>query len=642
LKKRQWLLLFLLTLIMSAKSPESDKWSIFELKEVDGVPLFYEYGMPYFTRFTATDHQALDLSGTWKFQPDPSDQGREQEWFKPDLDDSSWFNHPIPGTWTMQKPEWLGYRGVGWYRYKFTVPAGFQGRFNRLVLDGVVYYGEVYLNGKYLGCHQGGFSRFSLDVSDRLNYSVENLLVIRVDNRLGYDAIPGQNSSDPNHTGWWSYGGINRRPILESGPQFTAAKLAVDTDHLGSLKGVAVFYNHSADPVSADLNISLYDLAGKKLAGLKSQRIEAPAKGTALVRFEAMLKDIKPWSPEQPQNRYSLSLEMAVRDSSEKQSVEIGFRRFEFKDGKAWLNGKPVFLRGINRHEDFPDTGAVQTDYWIAKDMGLIKELHVNFMRMAHYPHNPAWLDAADKNGVMITHEIPNYWSGKIPRSVITVAGTRYNKSCEQQLMETIERDRNHPAVVMWSIGNENATYLEPVRQNHIRLFKLAKKFDPARPVTYATDVPADLERTLSIVDVIFVNEYFGWYVGDASQVGAYLDQYHKRFPDKPIVVSEFGAGAVPGIKGDEVFMPGSRPQRFTEDYQVEFYREQIKQILSRPYVVGMMPWSFADFRDASRPKHHPVANYNLKGVVTQKRDKKKVFSVLADTYARLEKDGKQ
>jgi beta-glucuronidase len=258
---------------------------------------------------------------------------------------------------------------------------------------------------------------------------------------------------------------------------------------------------------------------------------------------------------------------------------------------------------------------------------------------MAHYPHNPDWLDAADQNGIMITHEIPNYWSGKIPRSMLAVMGWRYNKSCEQQLLETIERDRNHPSVVMWSIGNENETYQAPVRKNHIMLFKLAKKMDPVRPVTYATSVPAALERTLSIVDVIFVNEYFGWYVGDASQVGAYLDQYHKRFPDKPIVVSEFGAGSVPGIKGDEIFMPGSRPQTFTEDYQVEFYQKQIEQILSRPYVVGMMPWSFADFRDASRPQHHPVPYYNLKGVVTQKREKKKVFPVLAETYAKLERE---
>jgi len=640
--KKKIVLLALMVFMVSASTPEKDKWSVFELKEKEGVPIFYEYGMPYFTRFQQTDHQILDLSGSWKFKQDPSDQGRGEAWFKPEIDDSSWFDHPIPGTWTMQKPEWLGYRGVGWYRYKFTAPAAFSGRFNRLVLDGVVYYGEVYLNGKYVACHQGGFSRFSLDVSDKLNYGKENLLAVRVDNRLAYNTIPPQNRTDPTHHGWWSYGGINRKPKIESGPQLSAAKLAVDTDHLGSLKGVAVFYNHADQAANADLNISLYDLDGRKLADLKSARLAAEAKGISVVKFDAVLKDIKPWSPDQPQNRYRLTMELNAAPGSEKQSVEIGFRKFEFKDGKAWLNGKPIFLRGINRHEDFPDTGAMQSDYWIAKDMGLLKELHVNFMRMAHYPHNPAWLDAADREGVMITHEIPNYWSGKIPRSMIAVAGWRYNKSCEQQLLETIERDRNHPSVVMWSIGNENETYQEPVRQNHIRLFKLAKKYDPARPVTYATSVPAALERTLSIVDVIFVNEYFGWYVGDASQVGAYLDQYHKRFPDKAIVVSEFGAGAVPGIKGDEVFMPGSRPQRFTEDYQVEFYKEQIKQILSRDYVVGMMPWSFADFRDASRPQHHPVPNYNLKGVVTQKREKKKVFPVLAETYAKLEKEREQ
>ncbi len=611
-----------------------------DIRHADGTPVLWDNGMPYFTRFNETDHEVMDLGGDWAFMADPADEGTRDKWFEPGYDDSDWRVHPVPGSWNVQQEDLLYYEGAGWYRTRFTPPASMAGRFTRLVLDGVSYRGDVYLNGKLVGSHHGGFSRWSIDASEALRPGEENVLAVRVDNRRDFDSIPALTSKGSD-LGWWYYGGIHREVFLESGPWTTACKLAVDTDHEGKISGDLVLYNRRDEDRRVKVVVDLKDLGGADLARLAETEAEVPAGDMALVEFADIVEDVEPWSPATPENRYVLEVSISSGEGSEKQSTRIGFRKFEFRGTEAYLNGMRIFLRGVNRHEDYPESGPVLGAARIEEDMALLEELRVNFMRPAHYPSDPRWLDACDEKGLMIAHEVPLYQVGRTGPSKAAVKGDALYEDAATQLIETIERDRNHPSAVMWSVGNENWTFAGPVRDLTRRMYDTAKNFDPDRPVSFAVlTVPIlspGLEKTAGIGDAIFVNEYFGWYFGSASGIGSFLDKVHARWPDKPVVVSEFGAGSMPGLDGQRKFQvqPGLY-RDYTEEYQVKVYETQLERILARDYVVGVMPWVFADFRDDKRP-HNPRVDFNQKGLLTYERERKNVFFTVKETYEGLE-----
>ncbi len=612
-----------------------------EIREAQGVPVLWEQGMPYFTRFTRSDHEKLSLAGTWKFMPDPGDAGEDKGWHKPGLDDSDWHDLPVPGSWNAAKEQWLYYQGAGWYRSRFHVPSSMQGRFNRLVLDGVAYHAVLFLNGRELARHHGGFSRWCVDVSGDLVYGGENVLVIRVSNQRDFHSLPALKHEGAK-LGWWFYGGINREPLLDSGPRISAAKLATDTDHRGEIEGDLVIYNSGTADADAEVEVWVSDLSGRRLQHLAREPLKVAGKGVSVVRFGGRVDGVKPWSPKEPGNRYLLEVSVKGPGGSERQSVEIGFRKFEFRNGQAFLNDRPIFLRGINRHEDFPGAGPVQSDYWIERDIELLHDLHVNFMRPAHYPHDPRWLDACDREGILITHEIPFYQLGASIKGRKAMQGERLINNARQQLIETIERDRNHPCVVMWSVGNENRTWLRWVKEFHAKLIETAKEFDPVRPVTFAISTDWFLspyhEITAELADALFINEYYGWYFGEAHGIGDYLEKAHRKWPEKPIVVSEFGAGASPLVDGEKTYSIGMKKKDFTEEYQAELHRVQYDEILSKDFVTGTMPWILADFRDDKRPLN-PVPDFNLKGLVTYDREKKEAFQVVADRYRAIEQE---
>lgn len=641
--RRFVLLLPVFVLLIGAAQERPCPTYILDIRDIDGVPVLFEKDMPYFTRTTSSDHETLDLAGTWKFKRDTADSGEKNGWYKPGFDDSSWYDHPVPGSWNVQKEEWLYYEGAGWYRRSFDVPSSMcDNGWPRLVMDGVAYKGDVYVNGEFAGSHQGGFSRWSLDLSGKLHCGQENHIAVRVDNRRDYDTLPPLVKKGAP-LGWWFYGGINREAVIEKTPDVSLCKLAVRTSHTGRLEGQGVVYNHSRKYASAVVDLELQDKQGNKLAEVGTFEVAVSGDGASAFRFDKNIDGIRPWSTENPENRYLLEIKVDAGGSKEKQVQEIGFKTFEFRGNRAYLNGRPIYLRGINRHEDFPRTGAVDTKHWIEKDQELLEKLNVNFMRPAHYPHDPKWLDACDKNGVMITHEIPLYQVPQSIKNYKAVRGDKLYRNAARQLIETIERDRNHPCVVMWSVGNENQTYMPSLKKLQQRLMKAAKKFDPHRYVTFAvfTTPPLSphIEFSAETADVLFINEYFGWYYKEPEDLGPYLDEVHAKWPDKPLVLSEFGAGAVRGRASGQEIRIGSNMQGFTEEYQLELYRTQYREILKRDYVAGTMPWILADFRDGKRGENHPVKDFNLKGLVTHDRQEKKAFRFLADTYGDIKEE---
>jgi beta-glucuronidase len=636
----------------------------FSIKDKNGIPYLEQNGMPYFTWFLKTSREELDLAGPWKFKPDPKDIGEQEEFFSPYRNDSDWMKIKIPSDWT-KLPELKDYQGAAWYRKTFTPPTEWGKKFNRLEMDGVAHKCKIWINGKLVGGHNGGFTRFSFDVSGLLNYGAENQVTILVDNRRNYTDVPPFLWKN-DRLGWWEYGGIAREVKLVSSLPHTVAKLQVGAepgaDGSGDLavKGLIFSFDKEAAGLIADL--VLRDInTGKVLYKETHAPIRIEGHDLASFSFSARVKNIAAWSPENP-NLYLLSVVVTGPYGIEENSLEIGFRKFEVRGNQLFLNGKRYYIRGLNRHEDDPETGFYQSDARLDEDMGLLKDLHVNHIRPAHYPNDPRWLALCDRRGITVTEEIPLFQAGtgweKWLEGLIANAGkakvggpTREGmkaikqiqdpkliENASQTIAEMIERDRNHPSVIIWSIGNENLTIATSIARNTFQqLYALCKRLDPARPVTFALLIapvlsPA-LEKTADIADIISINEYYGWYFGKVEQAGKFFDAVHKNYPNKPVIISEFGADTVYGRRDNS-----AAPQKLSEEYQVKLIMGTWEQILQRDWISGGMPWSLAEFRCGWWGPDYVGPNMNLKGITDYQRHKKLIYSKLKEFYQDLER----
>ncbi len=650
----------LLTAGMLASSSPAEK---FKVREYEGMPCMWQNGLPYFTRFQDTERVVQDLSGKWLFKIDPDYQGEAKGYQKPGYDHGNWELAPVPGVWNVKDGPHPDYKGAAWYVLRFHA-SDVENSFARLYFDGVCFHAKVWLNGEHLGAHSGGYTAWSLDASPAIRPGRENLIAVRVDNRRTYTDVPPRLWVNEK-LGWWPYGGIARTARIVWTPDVSINKLVIKARPEGDGKGrlfvSGLVYNRGEEPAAARLGAKLLK-SGRPPALLESVKIEVPANDCMRFDLPARVFDgIQPWSPENPA-LYELKVSLnAEGENTDVARERIGFREFEIRGTKLYLNGQLFWMRGMNRHEDDPHTGLFQSDERMQEDMDLLRELHVNHMRPGHYPNDPRWLDLCDKEGITVIHEIPLYQAGsgvmkwveakvqKKRKSVPWTIGGGYPTfeqmndpeliaNAEQQLIEMIERDRNHPSVIMWSMGNENSTFLKRAQEMYERLISVSREFDPERPVTFALlsspfYVTPLLERTAHLADVLMMNEYYGWYFGKAKKVGAFLDRVHEKYPDKPVIVSEFGAGTVPGRRADP-------PEKFSEDYQVYLYETQYKEVLARPYVAGTMPWILADFRCPWFLAEHPVYMMNLKGLVSYGREKKAAFHAVSRIYAGLERSG--
>jgi beta-glucuronidase len=657
-----FMFLVLVLCVMDGKTLPSPS---FIVREYDGLPCMWQNGLPYFGRFKeAGSRDYISLAGDWKFAADRDDSGEAAGYYRPEFDDSGWGAMPVPGVWNVKDSELSHYEGAAWYRRTFTATDKIPEGLVRLHFDGVIFHARVWLNGQYLGAHSGGYSAWSLDATDAIRPGV-NQVTVRVDNRRDYTDVPPK-LWEGEKLGWWPYGGISRLAMVEFAPEVCINKLVIETDALKGRDGMVtvsgLVYNHGDEPADVSVYATVPSRGKWTPQEFGERRITVPAKDCA--RFEypwVIISGVEHWSNQSP-SRYPLEVVVTTADGKKDWISEMfGMRKFEIKDGGVYLNFEPYWMCGMNRHEDLPETGLYQPLEMMERDMALLRELNVNHMRPAHYPNDPRWLDLCDREGITVIHEIPLYQAGsglmkwvearaRTKRKDKTVAlGAGYNTlgqmtdpdmlmNAEQQLIEMIERDRNHPSVIMWSVGNENFTFIPSSRKMYKRLIATARRFDPSRPVTFAImcgpGISPLLEQTGDMADVLCLNEYYGWYFGEAEGVAGLLDRFHKKYPDKPIIVSEFGAGTVYGRHEDPA-------EKFSEEYQVQVLETQYRIMLERPYVVGAMPWIFADFRCPWFMDEHPVYHMNLKGIVDYERNKKAAFDTMSRIYGEIESKGR-
>ena len=565
--------------------------------------------------------QVISLDGEWRSIIDPYDNGYqdyrsqpiENGYFKntkpqspSDLVEYDFDRSPllkVPGDWNSQRESLFLYEGIVWYKKSFdhAVPADSRA----FVYFGAVnYQATVFLNGVLVGEHQGGFTPFNFEVTDLLR-ETGNFLIVRVDNKRLREGVPTLN------TDWWNYGGLTRRVRL-----VTVPNTFIRNYHVQLARG------------SLDKLAGWIQLDGPQF-GQQTVRLEIPEAGVSYQTLtdqngRAKIEldvDLSLWSPDNPK-RYRV----VVSTQFDRVEEEIGFRSIETRGTEILLNGEPIFLRGISLHEEAPLRAGRAYSHEDARTLlGWARELGANFVRLAHYPHNSLMIEEADRLGMLVWAEIPVYWT-------IQWSNPETWENAANQLTEMIERDRNRAAIILWSVGNETPVIDERLDFMR-RLAELARHLDPTRLTTAAMERHYIDETTFMIddplgehLDVLGCNEYIGWYDGLPDKAD---NIRWKVAYDKPLVISEFGAGALAGKHGDVL-------ERWTEEYQENLYRHQIEMLRELPFLSGMSPWILVDFRSPRRPLPEIQDFWNRKGLISNEGQKKKAFFVLQSFYESL------
>jgi beta-glucuronidase len=567
----------------------------------------------------------LSLNGKWNIIIDPYDNGFYDYRFgesptgfflnqKPkdktdrveyDFDKSETLN--VPSDWNSQKPELLYYEGTLWYKKSFDYNLQ-PGKKLFIYFGAANYIANVYLNGKKLGSHEGGFTPFYYDITNLVK-GKDNFVVVRVNNKRSDEYVPTVN------TDWWNYGGITRDVLLiEENETF------IKDYSIKYLKKGQIAIEASLNEPKSDVEIAI-EIPELKL----STKIKTQVNGRVNIILNA-----KPqlWSPEIPK-LYDVKLNCnnaVIKD-------KIGFRTIETKGNELILNDKPVFLRGICIHEEIPMRISRANGWDDARTLlGWAKELGCNFVRLAHYPHNEYMTHMADSLGLMVWSEVPVYWT-------IQFNNENTYALAEKMISDNIERDKNRASIIIWSVGNE--TPVTEIRTKFIsRLAKKVKQLDSSRLVSAALEVHRDeLYDTLykiddplgQYLDVVSCNEYVGWYDGLPMKTSKISWQCKYN---KPFIFSELGAEAPYGLHGDSL-------TRWSEEYQEYFYKQQIAMLKRIPFLTGLSPWILADFRSPRRQLPGVQDGWNKKGLVSTGGQKKKAFFVLQNWYNEIKENTK-
>jgi beta-glucuronidase len=551
----------------------------------------------------AVDYRAQPLKSNNAFYKDHKPQSKS-ELVEYDFDTSGQLQ--VPGDWNTQRDSLLLYEGSVWYKRTFNYAKSLNKRL--FVHFGAAnYLAYVYLNGEELGQHEGGFTPFDFEITDRVRPE-GNFLVVRVNDTRGKEKVPTIN------TDWWNYGGITRPVTLVEVPDTFVQDYSIQLAK-GSTNQITGWLQLNGSQLRQTVSIRIPE------AGL-SQTFQTDANGHAQFSFPA---NLTLWSPKNPK---LYTVEIAT--DTDHLADHIGFRSVQVKGTDILLNGKPLFLRGISIHEESP---LYPRRPWSEDDAHVLltwaKELGCNFVRLAHYPHNEAMLRMADKMGVLVWEEVPVYWTIHWENP-----GTLQN--AQNQLAELIARDHNRAALIIYSVANETPIS-EPRNKFLSQLIQQAHTSDSTRLVSAAlqADETHDAGRlTIHIndpianeLDVMGNNEYIGWYSHTIADLDStdWVSKYQK-----PLIMSEFGGDALFGNHGDA-------QSRWTEEYQETLYQHQVAMLKRISFLRGTTPWILKDFRSPRRTLPNIEDFFNRKGLISDHGEKKKAFFVLQKFYLEME-----
>ena len=554
-----------------------------------------------------------NLDGKWQVIIDPAGAGDwRQVWMekkpekKTDFFEYSFEGGPVfnvPGDFNSQMTELKYFEGTVWYKKSFDYNPD---KNKRLFLHfgAVNYLADVYLNGNLLGKHEGGFTPFQFEITNSV-HNGGNSVVVRVNNQRLKDGIPGLGFD------WFNYGGITRDVnLVETDNSFIS-------DYFIQLK------KHSFNEVQGW--VKLNGAHSRQNVEIKIPELKIVYKsksddtGLAEVKFSSGF-DL--WSPENPR-----LYKIIIQCETDTIVDNIGFRSIEAKGSKILLNGKPVFLKGINIHEENPFRVArafSESDASIL--LTWAKELGCNMVRLAHYPHNEYMIRLAEKMGIMVWDEIPVYQQ-------VEFSTPGVSNKMDLMMREMINRDKNRCGVIVWSLSNETSP--SPSRDRAlVNLSDKCRLLDSTRLITSVINDQHYNNNAINVwdtlyrhFDIISLNEYLGWYVpwqGRPEDV-----KWNFVCKDKPIVISEFGGEALYGNnKG-----PKDEAASWSEEYQEQIFKDQVEMLKAIPDLCGTFPWLLVDYRSPGRM--HPVYQngWNRKGLLSDHGDKKKAWYILKAYY---------
>jgi beta-glucuronidase len=581
--------------------------------------------LPPTTLLVDIDHRpSVSLDGAWHYIVDPFRDGWGNDPDQPNLNGYARNSHfdgshlvqydfatspvlQVPGDWNSQRENLLFYEGLLWYEKDFTYQPK-PGMKTFMHFGAANYRASVFVNDVHVCDHEGGFTPFDCDVTGAL-VADKNFVVVAVDNTRRPDAVPAMKSD------WWNYGGLTRQIYLVDVPQsyIDDYSLQLQRSEKGRGEGdhIEGYVHVVGASTGTQVTVRIPELSLSKQSNVGDN-------GNAEFSFSP--QNLARWSPEHPK-----LYRVQISSGEDRLDDDIGFRTIEVQGTKIVLNGKPVFLRGINAHAEAPYRGGRA---WSQQDtetlLGWAHELHCNFIRLAHYPHDEHMTRVADKLGIMVWSEIPVYWS-------IDWQNAHALESAKQQLYENIRRDHNKASVILWSVSNE--TPKSPERLVFLKaLVDQAHRQDPTRLVTSAMLTHMDGKTAIlddplgEYLDVIGSNEYIGWYTGKPEDAPLYI--WQNPF-NKPLIMSEWGGGARSGLHGEPTAF-------FTEEMEADIYKNQFVMLSKIPFLAGTTPWVLMDFRSPVRQLPNIQDLYNRKGVISNKGIKKKAFFVLQDVYAKM------
>ena len=583
----------------------------------------------------------FDLAGYWNFKADPQGKGHQEEWFQQKLSGEV-HSIAIPGSWNEQLEEQglRNYVGKGWHETYFTVPEIIQqSQAVKLRVAAADHKAEVWLNGSFIGEHSGGYLPFEMDLSEALNSSGQpNHLVICVDSTLSMHTLP--QDVDPDHElyngssydrrhlfpatrfDFFPYGGLTRSVQIVSVPKQSISDITIQTTLEGQVT-LAI-----ASDSELDISVQL----------LNSDREEV-ASGGAYTDGKATLKVDDPtwWSPANP---YLYTARVVLSDGAtvvDEYEEEFGIREVRTENGSVLFNGEPLFMAGFGKHEDFPIVGRGQFRPAYLRDHELMRWIGANSYRTSHYPYDEEMMRLADRLGFLVIDEVPavslGFWSDDFDD--LSPLFENHKKAIE----ELIQRDKNHPSVISWSITNEPNLWAEKHYQNEAssryfkELYEFTKSLDDRPVMSISMAVHKEDDVLIEHCDIIGINRYYGWYTKpvDLEQAGKdlarELDATFEKY-GKPMMITEFGADTVEGEHA-------TTAQLFTEEFQTAFIFKYLEVMEERDFVVGAHVWNFADFMT---PQHFRRVILNKKGVFTRDRKPKSVAFRLRDHWNKFEK----
>ncbi len=554
------------------------------------------------------------LNGKWKVIIDPTGIGDwRQVWQekkpqkKTDFVEYSFEGGPelqVPGDFNTQMPELTYFEGTVWYKKQF----GHTKREDKrlfLYFGAVNYVADVYLNGEKIGSHEGGFTPFQFEITNKVKEG-SNSLIVKVNNQRKENGLPGVGYD------WLNFGGITRDVgLIETNTAFIEDYFIQLKK--GSLNSVLGWVQLNGAKTNQKITIKIPELNLK-------YKTKTGGKGFAKVEFSSKFTL---WSPENPK-LYKVIIE------SETDVVEdsIGFRSIEVKGSEILLNKKPIFLKAVNIHEENPLKG---TRAFSKEDAEILlsaaKELGCNLVRLAHYPHSENTIKEAEKMGLMVWDELPIYQHIKFSDSLVP-------QKMETMLKEMVARDKNRAAVAIWSLSNE--TYSSTPNRNEalISLTQTCKVLDSTRLISHVINTQGYGNNRFTVrdslykhSDIVAINEYIGWYIpwqGKPSDTKWEID-----FPNKPVFISEFGGESLYGNND----LPSDEANNWTEEYQEQIYMDQVEMFKTIPNLVGVCPWILFDYKSLGRMNQLYQNGYNRKGLLSEKGEKKKAWYVIKEYF---------